>query len=320
MGRRRAQAIRQNPNSSLTALADTAMALGKALAKDLHTKYLYNPMDVIKRNDIDVVVICTPNNQHARLSIAALNSGKHVFCEKPLATTVEDARLMVNTANENRKFLKVSSNVRYFGNVAKGREMLTNGKIGEPLFFRGWIGHPGWNLRPGTWFMDLTIIGGGTLIDNGCHLIDIVRWSLGEIAECFGYTGLLKHKLKGQEDNAMAVLTTVDNKPAFIHSSWTEWNGYLYTELYGSEGSIIIDSRGDEAKVIVRFQDHDEIYDFSREPRESFKREIDDFIVSIKEGKEHPPTGYDGMRVVEIIHGIYESSKIGQRVMVAPQT
>jgi len=121
------------------------------------------------------------------------------------------------------------------------------------------------------------------------------------------------------EDNAIAVLITRGGKPAIIQSSWTEWNGYLYVEIYGTKGSVIIDSRGDSAKTIVRMTGHDEVYDYAREPRDSFKREIDDFILYIRRGVNLPPTGYDGMRVIEIIDGIYRSAREGKKVSVAPE-
>jgi predicted dehydrogenase len=319
MGRRRATAITENPNARLVCVSDSDEVLGKKLAADLHTEFYLENELALTRPDVDVVVISTPNSYHSPMAIEAMKSGKHVFCEKPMATTADAAREMVRVSKKTGTLLKVSSNIRYFGNVKKARELVLSEHIGDVLFMRSWIGHEGWNLKPGTWFVDPATIGGGTLIDNGCHLIDIVRWYFGDVVECIGYTSNLYRNLPGLEDNAVAVLITRGGKPAVIQSSWTEWNGYLYIEIYGAKGSVTIDSRGDAAKTIVRMTGHDEVYDYAREPRDSFKREIDDFITCVGRGENLPPTGYDGMRVAEIIDGIYKSAKEGRKVSVVTE-
>ena len=316
MGRRRATAIAQNSGAKLVCIADNEEDMSKQLAEELNCSYCADYTQAIDRDDVDVVAIEMPNKFHKEVALKAMELGKHIFCEKPMTIDTEDAKLLVKTSLKTDTYLKVSSNVRYFKNIVKAKEILDRGMVGKPLFMRGWIGHGGWNLKNGSWFTDPEFVGGGTLLDNGCHLVDITRWLMGELSECVGLKMDLLHNLNRLEDNAMAIMKTEEDKPVFIQSSWTEWNGYLYFEIYGSKGALYVDSRGKSAKTTLKTPDSEEVFDYSNEPPISFKLEIDDFINSVKEHKMLPPSGYDGLRVVEIINKLYESSKTGRWVNV----
>ena len=316
MGRRRATAVAQNSGARLVCVADNDKIMAKQLAEDLNCSYSADYAEAIDRDDVDVVAIEVPNKFHTEVALTAMELGKHVFCEKPMTIDAEDARLLVKTSLKKGTYLKVSSNIRYFNNIVKAKEILDSGTIGKPLFMRGWIGHGGWNLKEGSWFADPQLVGGGTLLDNGCHLVDLARWFIGELKECVGVKMDLLHKLNDLEDNAMAILKTEEDKPVFIQSSWTEWNGYLYFEIYGSKGALYVDNRGNVAKTTLKTQDSEVAFDYSSDPPISFKREIDAFINSVPKHKMLAPSGYDGLRVVEIINGLYESSKTGRWVDV----
>jgi len=318
MGKRRAEAIAQNPNAELFCVADNDIAQAKSLAAELNCKFYKSYDDAIENNKIDAVVVSVPNRFHAEISLKSMKLGKHVFCEKPMAIRSEDAELMVKTSLEEGVFLKSGSNVRFFTNVVKAKEIVDSGTLGKVLFARGWIGHQGWNLQPGSWFRDPELIGGGTLLDNGCHIIDIIRWFIGEIKECFGYRVTLLHELSSAlEDNAVGILIGLKGEPAFIQSSWTEWTGYLYLEFYGENGALYIDNRENKAETKVKMKNNSAlVFDYSKEPQNSFKKEIDDFISSIIAGKQPLPSGYDGMRAVQIINGIYRSAQEGRKISV----
>ena len=318
MGKRRARAIVQNPNGELVCVVDNNPTKAESLAKELDCEFYKSCDEAFKKDQIDAVVISVPNKYHVENSIRSMKLGKHVFCEKPMAITSEEAKLMVETALEEGVFLKVGSNVRFFQNIEKAKELVDKKILGNILFARGWIGHQGWNLRPDSWFTDPELIGGGTMLDNGCHLVDIIRWFMGEIKECFGYRTTLLHKLPDAlEDNAVGILIGIDGKPALIQSSWTDWNGYFYLELYGENGALYIDNRGTEAKITVKSNNGDiQVVDYSKEAKISFQKEIDNFISSIIDGKQPLPSGYDGMRIVQIINGLYESARQGRKVSV----
>ena len=318
MGKRRAKAVAQNRNSELVCVVDNDQTQAKSLAEKLNCEFYTSYDKAIKRDDVDAVVVSVPNKYHPEVSVKSLKLGKHVFCEKPLAITPQEARFMVETALKEGVFLKAGSNVRFFRNVEKAKVVIDDGTIGNLLFARGWIGHGGWNLRPDSWFVAPELIGRGTMLDNGCHLIDIIRWFMGEIKDCIGYCSTLLHKLPSAlEDNAVGILIGLNGEPAIIQSSWTDWSGYFYSEFYGENGALYIDNRGNEAKTIVKKRNKNlEVFDYSKEQKISFQEEIDDFTSSILAGKQPLPSGYDGMRIIQIINGLYQSSEQGRKIRV----
>jgi len=317
-GVRRIDAISKIPDEGyLACVVDTDKEKAMEIGKQFNCDYYFELNDAITRDDVDCVIVATPNKFHAPITIAALENKKHVLCEKPLARNPTEAKEMVNTASKNGVFLKTGSNHRYFPNVLKARELIDKNAIGKLLFLRAWIGHEGERLKD-TWFWNKVIAGGGTFLDNGCHLLDITRWFLGEINECVGYAQTNYWPIE-IEDNAFGLFKTREGKIAFIQASWTQWFGYMYMEIYGTEGYIFVDCRFCN-KTIYGLKDQlVQVFDFSFQPQQSYDLEIRHFIKSIKEGKQPLPSGYDGMRVVQMTHAIYESSKSGSRIKVPPE-
>jgi len=315
MGLRRASALSKNPQSELVCIVDPYADLSE-ISANLGCDFSDNYLEVITRHDVDAVIVSVPNNLHYEMTINSIKQNKHVFCEKPLAINSKEAELMVESSITHDVFIKTGANVRFFKNVLKLKQLLEDGVIGALLFSRGWIGHAGWNLNKKSWFSDSAQSGGGTLLDNGCHLIDLIRWFCGEIIECQGYNTTRLHKLDGLEDNSFSLLISNSGVPSFFQSSWTEWNGYLYLELYGTSGVLILDNRGDSEKIIHKNVNNqvEDILDFSKYPKTSFNDEVDHFIKSIRVGIQPQPSGYDGMRAVQIIERLYESSNKGLRL------
>lgn len=317
-GVRRIDAICKIPDEGyLACVVDTNKEKAMEIGKQFNCDYYIELNNAITRNDVNCVIVATPNKFHAPITIAALENKKHVLCEKPLARNPTEAKEMVNAASKNGVFLKTGSNHRYFPNVLKARELIDKNAIGKLLFLRAWIGHEGGRLKD-TWFWNKVIAGGGTFLDNGCHLLDITRWFLGEINECVGYAQTNYWPIE-IEDNAFGLFKTREGKIAFIQASWTQWSGYMYMEIYGTEGYIFVDCRFCN-KTIYGLKDQlVQVFDFSFQPQQSYDLEIRHFIKYIKESKQPLPSGYDGMRVVQMTHAIYESSKSGSRIKVPPE-
>jgi predicted dehydrogenase len=291
------------------------------LAEELGCDHYRDYHEAIKRNDVDCVIVATPNKFHAPITIEAFKHKKHVFCEKPLARNLEEAKAMVETANESGYFLKTGSNLRYFSNVWKAKELFDAGKIGEPLFIRGWIGHDilrwigykGGEL-PKSWFLDPELIGGGTFLDNGVHILDLFRWFFGDFNRCFGRVETLHIPIK-LEDNGWGLYQGKNGKTAFLQCSWTEWASYMYMELYGTEGSIYIDNRRNTSKTTYSDREGiQQVFDYSTEPPKSYELELRDYIAAVEAGRQPLASGFDGMKAVGMVHAVYESSKIGRFV------
>ena len=314
-GTRRIKSIAENKQAELICVVDVIKERAMKTAKKYGCDYYTDFRKAIKRKDVECIIVATPNNSHASISIAALQNKKHVWCEKPLAIKLGEASNMIKAASKNKVFLKTGSNLRYFLNIQKGIDILKKNVLGELLFLRGWIGNSGENLNP--WHFDKKIAGGGTLLDNGFHIIDLTLLFLGKIKECMGCVNPISLKTQDLEDNAFAILRSSNGKVAFLHSSWKEWNSYMYMEVYGNDGHISIDNRGSISKtVFVKRDGNSKTFDYSNERIQSYELELKDYIQSIMNNQQPHASGLEGMEVLKIIHRIYESSKTGQIIVL----
>jgi len=315
MGLRRMQTIVDHPHAELICVVDVNDQQARVAADKYGCPYYLNYEEILHREDIDCVIVSVPNKWHKETVVSFLNSKKHVFCEKPLARNPEEAEAMVDAAVQNGVTLKTGSNLRFFPSVLKAKELLDRGAIGELLFLRSWIGHGGW--VQGGWFTQPEIAGGGTFLDNGCHVLDITRWFLGEIKNCIGVIKTSLWPIEPLEDNGFGIFETVDDRIAFIHASWTEWAGYMYMEIYGSEGYIRIDNRGKTCKTILgKREGGEKLFDFSSLPPTSYRAELDDYIRALREGRQPLPSGFDGLRAVQMAWGVYESARTGRKIQI----
>jgi UDP-N-acetylglucosamine 3-dehydrogenase len=298
--------------AELKAIVDIDIEKAKGLAKKCGGEAFSDYRKILDRDDIDSVIVATPNKFHCEISKAFLDAGKNVLCEKPVTKTVEEAQILVEAAKKSKGFFKTGSNHWYFPNVQKAKELLDQKKIGKLIFARGWIGNNGKYVQK-SWFWDKDMSGGGTFLDNGCHIMDIFRWLLGEVSECKGYT--LNNVWPTElEDTGFALYKTIDNKVFFLQSSWVEWSGYMYMEFYGTDGFIFVDSRFHNTVTVGNQDGYNETFDFSSAPPVSHKMELLDFIEKIGNKVQPSPGAYDGMRVVQMVHALYEASKTDKTV------
>jgi len=311
-GQKRIKSIMKSSMAKLSYITD----INAKLVEDLSKKLSINVVsldELSSKKDYDVTIVATPNLFHEELVIKLLKSGKDVWCEKPMAINIESARRMVLESIKNRRILKVGSNPRYFPNTLKASDLIKRKYIGKIMFFRGWIGNEGLHLLNKDWYTKKEMIGGGTLIDNGVHLIDLIRYLAGEIVECFSCKlALLKHNIRELEDNAMAIYELSNGGLALIHSSWTEKTGYMYFELHGEEGFIHVDSRWN--KAIIRYGKSGEkpsYEDYTKCPKMSYDFELEDFIKDYRDGFHPKPTSYDGYRAVKIVMQSYVAAQKG---------
>lgn len=300
--------------AELKAIVDVDLEKAKVLAKKFNCEAFSDYHKLLDRDDIDSVIVATPNKFHCEISKAFLDADKNVLCEKPVTTTVEEAEIILEAANKSKGFFKTGSNHRYFPNVQKAKELLDQNKIGRLIFARGWIGNNGRYVQ-NSWFWDKNLSGGGTFLDNGCHIMDIFRWCLGEVKECKGYT--VNNVWPSEvEDTGFALYKTEDDKVFFLQSSWVEWSGYMYMEFYGAEGFIFVDSRFHNRVTLGNKDGYNETFDFSSSPPTSHKLEMMDFVENIEKKIQPKPCAHDGLRVVKMVHALYEASKTNKTIKV----
>ena len=309
-GEKRAKAVQESLLGELIGVADINIEKANEVAKKLGVPSY--AVDEAFEKEADVMTISTPNKFHTPLTIKALEAGKHVLCEKPLSLNAKEAQDIVQTSKKRGKFVKIGSNHRYFSTVMRAYEIFKNREIGDIVSFNGRIGNNGERIRK-SWFWDKEISGGGTLLDNGCHLIDLARWFMGDFSEALGVTSNIYWKDCPVEDTASGIFITADKKMALITSSWRQLGGYIHFEISGTDGYITVDGRFDTHggdKIYWKSNKNGLIRceDFGHIPPQSYLLELNSFYNSLKDNMQPEPSAEDGVKVMKMIDAIYESN------------
>lgn len=199
--------------------------------------------DLLARADMDAVIVATPQDLHVEIARAAISAGIHVLVEKPAARHADELLGLPQLAAEHDVRVRVGFNLRYHRAFQQARRLVDSGILGPLLFVRARYGHGG---RPGLaseWRAQPQRSGGGELIDQGVHLIDLARWFLGEFVEVDGFAHTYFWDMP-VEDNAFMLLKTATKQAAFLHVSCTEWKNTFSWELYGRDGKLQVDGLG----------------------------------------------------------------------------
>ena len=309
-GIKRATAIKNSNKAKLVAICD--LNKDNVLKAQKILKVPFKSFDeILKDNEIEVVCICTPNKFHMTMIIDCLKSNKNVFCEKPLCRNLDEAKKIYEFSNNSKAILQIGSNHRYFESVMYAKKLVDNNAIGEVLSFNGRIGHNGERLKDG-WFWKKEMSGGGTLLDNGCHLLDLSRYFVGNFVEGKGITSNSYWKNIEVEDTATGVFKTKEGKTSTIFCSWRLLSGYFFFEINGSEGYINVDGRfdthgGDKVYWSNTKENKIDSRDFSHIKPNSYQLEIENFINTLEKKAECSPSVRDGLEVMRMIDFVYSS-------------
>ena len=239
----RAQALAKSEECDLAGVADLDPALARKAVQlgggGASVPDFGDYRALFDSGALDAVVVSTPPATHEAISVAALDAGLHVLCEKPLANSVPAARRMVERAGEASRVLATGFNHRYFPAIQRVRQAVESGELGELDHVRGYAGHVGLSeLQGAAWLRDPEAMGGGALVDNGIHVIDLVRHILGEVRDVSGLVSDRVWNIPGAEDNGIALLRSSEGRIASLHASWTEWRGYrFWLAAYGERGT-----------------------------------------------------------------------------------
>jgi predicted dehydrogenase len=336
VGRIRGTALAALPGSTLSAVHDLNLAAARELAGGAQ---VFESAESLFASDVcEAVVISTPPNTHESLAIAALESGKHVLVEKPMANTLDGCRRMLEASRRTGLVLTVGFNQRYFDAVKDLRGAVRSGAIGRLSYVRGFAGHTGLSEFGAPWMYDKDVMGGGALMDNGIHVLDLVHHIMGEVESVYGVVKDDIWNLDRSEDNAFAILRGRDGVIGSLNASWSEWKGYqTYIEAYGDKGMarayyapmtstvITMDRPGGAPRVkrdfyvsaIIR----EKLRGWQSTAVRTFLQEFTDFIELTKnrEGGGVIAQATDGYRSIEIANAVYRASETGQTVALAPR-
>ncbi|OGT38019.1 MAG: LmbZ [Gammaproteobacteria bacterium RIFCSPHIGHO2_12_FULL_37_14] len=198
---------------------------------------------VMQRSDINIIIIATLHATLAELGLAAIQHGKHVLIEKPAGRHAKELEPLIAAAKNSQALVRVGFNHRYHRAFRKARELVDNGDLGDLMFIRARYGHGGRVGYNKEWRANPALSGGGELIDQGVHLIDLARWFLGDFTEVHGHAHTYYWDMP-VDDNSFLLLKTKKSQIAFLHASCTEWKNLFSFELYGRNGKIDINGLG----------------------------------------------------------------------------
>ena len=241
IGGKRARALGEH---RLVVVADGRIERARALASQ------YPGVDAtadwsaaVARSDVDAVIVSTTNDWLAPIAMGAVEAGKAVLVEKPAGRGPADLAPLIAAAERRGACVQVGFNHRYHPAFRRARQIVESGALGPMMYVRGRYGHGG---RPGyekEWRADPAIAGGGELLDQGVHLIDLARWFLGDFVDVSGFVNTYFWPMT-VEDNGFLLLRTADDRVAWLHASCTEWKNMFSFEIYGRDGKLQVDGLG----------------------------------------------------------------------------
>lgn len=240
IGNKRAQAL---AGAKLAACADVDPLRASRLASATGAQAAPDWRSAIEHPGVSVVIVATPNDALAEVAVHAIRSGKHVLLEKPGARSSAELQEVIDAARGVAALVRVGFNHRYHPALLKAAELLRDGVLGELMFVRGRYGHGGRIGYDREWRADPGKAGGGELIDQGVHLIDLARRILGDFEHVTGFAPTYYWDMP-VDDNAFMLLRTRDDRAAFLHVSCTEWRNLFSLEVYGKRGKLQVDGLG----------------------------------------------------------------------------
>ena len=274
----------------------------------------------IERPDVDLVVVATPHGSLAQITREAIEAGKHVLVEKPAARNIAELRPLAALAEKSKVLVRVGFNHRYHRAFRQARQIVDARTLGPLMFLRARYGHGGRIGYEKEWRAKPELSGGGELIDQGAHLIDLARWFLGDFSEIEGFAHTYFWDMP-VDDNAFLLLKTATKQVAFLHASCTEWKNTFSFEIYGHGGKLQIDgiggSYGVERLAYYRMlpamgPPETTVWEYPMGD-DSWDVEMAEFLEDIRLGRQ-PASGLkDAIAVLEIVERIYNESGYDHR-------
>ena len=297
-------------SAEFVGVADGDASRGREAAQRFGVRYFEDARALLEA--VDAVVVCSENRNHVRDVISALENGAHVLCEKPISTTVEDARAMIQASENTGRQLRIAFPVRYLPAIRQAGEIVRSGGIGRVLAVSG-TNH---GQIPGGWFLDKDLAGGGAVMDHTVHVADALRWMLGveaksvyaEIGSLFGAEGI--------DDGAILTLEfeggiIADGAFATIDPSWSRGEGYptwgdVTLRITGTSGVLDVDAF---AQRLTTFDHEAGNASWTHTGEDMNVLMLEDFLQGVAGGSPSGASGVDGLRALEIVLSAYRSAE-----------
>jgi len=286
----------------------------EALARQSGARAVADWRDALSAN-IDAALIATTHDRLAEIALSAVLSGRHVLVEKPAGRTPQESRPIADAAARASVIAKVGFNHRFHPAIARAKTLADEGAVGPLLFIRGRYGHGGRLGYEKEWRFDPEISGGGELIDQGSHLIDLSRWFLGDLRLAYG--AVPTYFWQGSvDDNCFLALEGAERRMAWLHASWTEWKNVFSFEIMGKTGKLTIDGLGGSYGLERLTLHHmlpemgppeTTIWEYPFGDR-SFVDEFANFVAAVEGRTEANGDINDAIANLEIVHAVYKQA------------
>ncbi len=314
-----------NARSKIVAVMDPLAKRAKEVAAQYDAQPFTDHRQMLEQADLDAVVVCSPNKYHAPQTIDALRAGKHVLCEKPMATTRADGKKMIAEADKAKRFLMIGLNQRLMPAHVKAREILKSKSLGQVLTFRTAFQHPGpdgWSIDGAkSWFFDRDEAVMGATGDLGVHKADLMRYLLGEeFVRVGGFITTLDKKRGGKplelDDNAHLTLRSQSGVVGTLAVSWTNYGSESNdTIVYCSKGVLAIGTDPTYGVIVYHRNGDRELHqvgEMASNVKQVASGVIDSFTESILKKRKPEIDGMEGYRCLDIILTAMEAAQQGK--------
>jgi predicted dehydrogenase len=309
-----AEILRRLPDAELVAIADDDEARGREAAARFGAEFVAGWREAAARDDVDAVVICSENARHAEMTIAAAEAGKHVLCEKPLATSMEDAQAMIDACARAGVKLQTAFPVRFSAPAVAFREAIRAGRVGTPLAVIA--RNPG--TCPMSWFVDPDLAGGGAVMDHTVHVIDVLRHIFdAEVTEVYAEADTRIYDIP-VDDTGLVMFRMSNGLRGSLDTSWSRpknwptWGG-VEIEVIGEKGALKLDAFNDTLEIA---EIDGPTYRWQSVEHSGDPEMVAAFIDAVRHDRPVQVSGEDGMRAMQVALAAYESVRSHEPVAV----
>jgi predicted dehydrogenase len=316
-GSKRIQALGADGRARLCVVADVLPDRAQSVAEELGCVHTENWERAVTWPGVQIVIVSTPTQVLSQIAAAAVEAGQHVLVEKPFGRNAGEVWPVVAAAERKGLCLQVGYNHRYHPALAKAHALLEEGAIGRLHFLRCVYGHGGRRGYEQEWRTQPQFAGGGQLLDQGVHALDLFRWFAGGFTQVKACATTAFWPIAPLEDNIFAVLEAANGSVASLHASWTQWKATFLFEVSGEEGYLSVQGLGGNygperlcwgRRGELGSRPEEEWCEFEG-PDESLHDEWADFLDCVLKGRQPPCSGRDGWQTLVLADAIYRSAR-----------
>jgi predicted dehydrogenase len=289
-------------------VADIVPEKAQALATEFGCQAYRDVETMLAKARPDVVSVCTPPAIHLQGTRAAVERGIPVLCEKPLSHDLRTAREMAKMAERKGVLLMTALCHRFHGPMVQLKKLIGTGRLGRLLHFQNRFAFRFGGVQD-TWFVVPEVAGGGILIDTEVHAIDLFRYLVGEVTSVSAQVSTMLPI--SVEDSAVVMMWSAEGVPGVVSCSWVSPPGEATVQVFGSEGTAVIDYGAENAQLRYRLAGEDAWTLVPYDGPDRFENETAHFLACVAEGKPTRVDGYEGAQVIAIIEAAYRAARDG---------